>query len=491
MAQAPRQHGGDGAADFIRQIVSDPKNVPDVALLTGYLGASSEEGHERLYLSPDLTNYVEIPKDAILHQAPLPSEQDAHGGVTLWVKKDAALQYKMAPAAQALANYFAGAIQAGAQGAAPVAQPLQPATFAQAGCPVTLPNVCRVTLVHSCGVDCTVVGPACRLPTQRTPCAAASCGIDCSVIGPACQSHFHTCAPCVTQNRTPCPAATCGIDCTVVGPACGSRFHTCAPCVTQNRTPCPAVSCGIDCTVVGPACQSIHVGTCFVQCNPTRFQPQCPFPTEVTCVPVCAASPAPACGPNTIGGCSAACFPGQFPGQPGPVAQAAAAPQAAFAAQANLRPSFVDCSIICPTRIGACLSHHFTCAPCRTQHPLQCTFGCTQPPQCVLETVNPHCQVTLNVLQCSIVCTQPGQCLQSVNPQCVTRNLEQCSLVCPTVFATCVTCNPAFCQIGPGPVEPGGPVEQLQAFSLANCSMAFCTQVPVVCNPTQVTPCAM
>ena len=108
MAQAPRQ--SDGGADFIRQIVSDPKNVPDVMMLTGYLGDLSEEGHERLYLSRDLTNYVEIPKAAILHQAPLPKEQDAYGGVTVWVKKDAALQYKMAPAAQALANYFAGAI---------------------------------------------------------------------------------------------------------------------------------------------------------------------------------------------------------------------------------------------------------------------------------------------------------------------------------------------------------------------------------------------
>ena len=105
MAQAPQSPGGND--NFIRRIVTDPKNVPDVMLLTGYLGASSEEAHERLYLSPDLTNYVEIPNTAILHQAPLPKEQDAHGGVTLWVRKDAALQYKMAPAAQALANYFA------------------------------------------------------------------------------------------------------------------------------------------------------------------------------------------------------------------------------------------------------------------------------------------------------------------------------------------------------------------------------------------------
>ncbi len=51
----------------------------------------------------------------------------------------------------------------------------------------------------------------------------------------------------------------------------------------------------------------------------------------------------------------------------GPAQQAAAAPQAGFAGQANLRPSFVDCSIVCPTRIGPCLSQHVTCAAICTQ----------------------------------------------------------------------------------------------------------------------------
>ena len=59
MAQAPKVNAD--RASFVRDIVSDPKAVPDVMLLYGYLGASSEEGHERLYLSPDLTNYVEVP----------------------------------------------------------------------------------------------------------------------------------------------------------------------------------------------------------------------------------------------------------------------------------------------------------------------------------------------------------------------------------------------------------------------------------------------
>ena len=476
MAQAPRQTGGEGAADFIRHIVTDPKNVPDVTLLSGYLGASSEEGHERLYLSPDLTNYVEIPQAAILHRAPLPTEQDAHGGVTLWVKKDAALQYKMAPAAQALANYFAGAIQAGAQGlaAVPPQPPPPPMTIPPALCAVTLVGL-ACTHANTCGIDCSIVCPthpphATCLPncthvtpcllTQPSPCAGASCGNACTVIG-----------ACPTQPAQ----ATCVANCTHV-----------TPCLLTQPSPCAGASCGIDCTVFGPACQSIYVGTCILQCNPTHGQPQCPFPTEATCIPVChqtfaqpcVASPAPACGPNiTIGGCSVACFPGGFPGQPGPVAQAAITPQAAYGAQANLRASFV-----CPpppqhSVLAPCFSAF---APCRTQHPLQCTIGCTQPPNCVFETVNPQCATRF------IHCTQAPVCLVSAFGTC---NVIQCAALPthpPCISVPAILCRPD----GPGQPPPGGPVELRQA-SLANCSMAFCTQVPVICNPTQVTPCAM
>src|SRR5208337_2555141 len=147
MAQPPRPAAnGD---DFVRHIVTDPKNVPDVMLLYGYPGASSEEGHERLYLSPDLSAYVEVPNGSILHRAEASKERDPHGGVTLWVKKDAALKYRMAPAQEAaqkaMAWYFAGALQGGAAGQAGP-QPLLPQTLPNALCPpVTLPDACPVT----------------------------------------------------------------------------------------------------------------------------------------------------------------------------------------------------------------------------------------------------------------------------------------------------------------------------------------------------------
>jgi hypothetical protein len=104
MAQAQRP-ADEGGAEFVRRIVTDPNNVPNVMRLYGYPGASSEENHERLYLSPDLSTYVEVPTNAILHRMAVPPEQDPHGAVTLWVRRDAALVYKATPGAQALAQF--------------------------------------------------------------------------------------------------------------------------------------------------------------------------------------------------------------------------------------------------------------------------------------------------------------------------------------------------------------------------------------------------
>ncbi|HVB68853.1 MAG TPA: hypothetical protein VNE67_13465, partial [Acetobacteraceae bacterium] len=80
MAEQPRGSGsspqgpdsGAEGARFIHDIVKDPAHVPDVMRLCGYVGASSEAHHERLYLTPDLSSYVEIPTDAILHRMAMP-----------------------------------------------------------------------------------------------------------------------------------------------------------------------------------------------------------------------------------------------------------------------------------------------------------------------------------------------------------------------------------------------------------------------------------
>ena len=106
-------------SEFVREFVTDPANVPDVMCLYGYLGKSTEDGHERLYQTPSLTPYIEIPTNAILHRRKAAHEHDPLDGVMLWVRRDAKLIYKMTPTAQAQASYFAGALQANAAARAP------------------------------------------------------------------------------------------------------------------------------------------------------------------------------------------------------------------------------------------------------------------------------------------------------------------------------------------------------------------------------------
>ena len=324
MARAPRDAAADRAA-FVREIVSDPKAVPDVMLLYGYLGASSEEDHERLYLSPDLTNYVEIPTSAILHQVVAPKEQDPNGGATLWVKKDAALVYKMAPAADAVAHFFAGAIQAGAQAAAAAPIPTPPITIGgactiqQALCPPTpacsLAATCgpctRITpCLHTqpgqatCAVQCTHITPCLQTQpgqatcavqcTQITPClqtqpGQATCAVQCTQITPCLQTQLGH-ATCVAQCTHITPCLTRGIACSIA-PACFPTEVT--PCVATHV--CTAAACGAvgvpQEPLIAPQCiggtaapaptlacslfQCTHV---FIQCGP-HHTPLCPIPT--------------------------------------------------------------------------------------------------------------------------------------------------------------------------------------------------------------------
>jgi hypothetical protein len=183
MAKSDEPRGGseerrvEPGAEFVRQIVTDPRNVPDVMRLYGYPGASSEEHHERLYLNPDLSQYVEVPTNAVLHRMAVPAEQDLYGAVVLWVRRDAVLIYKSAPAAQALASYFAGAI-AGAAAAGPVPQPWAAQQVVGAIGGNTLhPHLCT----PQCNTQypyCGTVTPACTYPASvcgcRFPGAAAA-----------------------------------------------------------------------------------------------------------------------------------------------------------------------------------------------------------------------------------------------------------------------------------------------------------------------------
>ncbi len=76
-------------APFVAAVVKDPQAPPDALLVAGFVGPSSEEAHCRLYLDAQLSDYVEIPEDAILFTQDLPKDSSPLGGTYLWIARDA------------------------------------------------------------------------------------------------------------------------------------------------------------------------------------------------------------------------------------------------------------------------------------------------------------------------------------------------------------------------------------------------------------------
>src|SRR5829696_6405905 len=62
-------------------------------MITGFLGESSQPGHQRCYLDPACNEYLDIPTDAIVHTQQLdsasPQSSSGLGGSAVFVKQDA------------------------------------------------------------------------------------------------------------------------------------------------------------------------------------------------------------------------------------------------------------------------------------------------------------------------------------------------------------------------------------------------------------------
>ena len=286
--------------DFVSKIVTDPKNPPHTLLLKGFIGASSEEGHVRLYFDSELSDYIEIPEAAILHSQEVPKDKSPIGGSYVWIQRDATLIHGPAVAERPKASFLEGRIMQAAAAAAPllpqtITGPLcntiiDGCTDSGPRCPsqVTCPAPCppRTLIGTTCPAPCppvtqsgTTCPAPCPPPTQNGPNCPTTPLFTCS--GPNCPTtpDLTCCGP----NCPTFPANTCG------GPRCPTvSGTTCpAPCPppTHTGTTCPApcppptqsgVNCPTHVTCTGPACVTLS-------------KPNCPFPTEAghTCVAPC------------------------------------------------------------------------------------------------------------------------------------------------------------------------------------------------------------
>lgn len=87
--QIPNNNKELNQDDLIDHLVLDPSQTPNVAMLSGFLGKSNRNGFWRLYLTPELNNYVEFSEEDVMHSKPINTKESPLGGTFVWIKKDA------------------------------------------------------------------------------------------------------------------------------------------------------------------------------------------------------------------------------------------------------------------------------------------------------------------------------------------------------------------------------------------------------------------
>jgi hypothetical protein len=107
---------------LVDALLPDPSQPPpETRRIVGYLGRSTSSGVWRLYTSPTLNRYVEIPETDILYTQQLPGDR----GTAVWVRRGVKLRYVAVQTGQVEADYLSGPIATAAAQA-----PLAPRGFA-------------------------------------------------------------------------------------------------------------------------------------------------------------------------------------------------------------------------------------------------------------------------------------------------------------------------------------------------------------------------
>lgn len=111
---------GGGFDNLVSSLNIDPAAGSGVSVLRGYAGDSDQAGYRRLYLSPALDSYVDIPDDAVVESREIPTDASplGLGGTVVWVRKDADLLVKRMVTRKVSGDFLEGAIASSFMGPA-------------------------------------------------------------------------------------------------------------------------------------------------------------------------------------------------------------------------------------------------------------------------------------------------------------------------------------------------------------------------------------
>ncbi|HVR41701.1 MAG TPA: hypothetical protein VMU84_21570 [Thermoanaerobaculia bacterium] len=269
-----------GYSPFVQAVAGDGTSPPDVRVLTGWLGASGDDGYARLYLDQELSTYVDIPRDAILYSEDIPDSRPA-GARNVWVRRDAELKEGGSAITRA-AKFLFGQVQqdflgGGGGGTGNVGAPA-------GGVAQQIPKT-RLCLTFTPGCEHTGITGNCQ--SNLIPCITQT------TIGPRChwRSIIDDCPsslrPCATSSDHGCPCPTIAVTCPTPVKVCPSQT---GPQCSDTRIPCSAIDA---CPSALRSCNTAGNDFCIPQ---TEVGPRC-LATGVNCLTVGAC-------PSAVDGCA-------------------------------------------------------------------------------------------------------------------------------------------------------------------------------------------
>jgi hypothetical protein len=98
--------------ELVRSLIPDPAALPDARVRVGFLGRSARARHWRLYLTPELNDYLEFTEPDVLHVRPLEGRDHPLGGSAVWFRREANLVHTRAVSREAQADFLQGDIAA-------------------------------------------------------------------------------------------------------------------------------------------------------------------------------------------------------------------------------------------------------------------------------------------------------------------------------------------------------------------------------------------
>ena len=281
--------------DFTAKVVNDPGKPQETLLLQGFLGASSEPDHTRVYPDLSLQSYVDVANADIIHLEPISKDQSPMGGSYLWIKKDAGvIPGTPTGPGTAKAKFLEGPIAAESVRASP-SVPLTRITAPIPLChPTILVNACvPVTVTFRPTHNPCFVGTAaaCQIPNptinEVTPQAQQVAHVaQPAQLALAAQPQFGGAgAPSVGCPTWFCPPPhTAAVHCVPHTPQCPQLAHQAAAPHAQAGPAIPATTGAALCaaTAVVALCAPTPLHNCPTQLCPTPLH-HCPSVSGFDC----------------------------------------------------------------------------------------------------------------------------------------------------------------------------------------------------------------